>query len=362
MQSKTIVHLCRRFYPEIGGVEKHVYRISQEMIKDGHRVIIITLQPSDITEESKNVKKIFDDHQETKQNQLTIYRIHSTNNSSWQYKKSIWHWFLKNRQILKEADIIQVHDVFWWIIPIYPWLRKKLFMTFHGYEQIPLTQKQKFWHQVAHKLTRASLAIGGFHEKWYGVKADIVCFGAVDSLMNTERKSKNIDNQLKILYLGRMEHDVGLMQYLRGLKKTIDSGKIKKKIILEIVGEGSLEKEAKKYVAENNLPVIFLGKIENASSLIDHYDLLFASQYLVILEGLAVGKPIIAFAGNQFKEDYLLQTPFADWINIFSMSYELAEKILVTPNLKLVNKAQEWAKSQTWQKMVENYYQIWRLN
>ena len=42
----TIVFFARRFYPLIGGVEKHVMEISKRLLKKGHRVIVITEKTS----------------------------------------------------------------------------------------------------------------------------------------------------------------------------------------------------------------------------------------------------------------------------------------------------------------------------
>jgi len=33
--------LARRFYPEVGGVEKHVMEIGKRLVKKGHKVIVI---------------------------------------------------------------------------------------------------------------------------------------------------------------------------------------------------------------------------------------------------------------------------------------------------------------------------------
>ena len=37
-----ILFLARRFHPDIGGVEKHVFEIGKVMVKDGHEITVIT--------------------------------------------------------------------------------------------------------------------------------------------------------------------------------------------------------------------------------------------------------------------------------------------------------------------------------
>ena len=59
----NILFLTRLYYPHIGGVEKHVEKISQELIKLGHKITIVTEQYD------KQLKKT-DTHQD-----VTIYRI-----------------------------------------------------------------------------------------------------------------------------------------------------------------------------------------------------------------------------------------------------------------------------------------------
>ena len=89
-EKMKILFLTRRFYPDIGGVEKHIDKISSELIKRGHEIIVITENPKNY----KNHEKI---------NGIEIYRIpiESENGKKW----TIWKWLVKNRNLIKEADI-----------------------------------------------------------------------------------------------------------------------------------------------------------------------------------------------------------------------------------------------------------------
>ena len=42
VKKKNILFLTRSFYPNIGGVEKHVLELSKELIKRGYRITVIT--------------------------------------------------------------------------------------------------------------------------------------------------------------------------------------------------------------------------------------------------------------------------------------------------------------------------------
>lgn len=165
-----ILFFCRRFWPLIGGVEKHVLEISKRMIKKGNKIVVITEWGKD-----DGGLKAFEKFEE-----INIYRIPITTNEKLK-KFQIWRWLWKNRKLINEADIVHCHDLFYWFLPfkfIYP--RKKVFTTFHGYEgSQPPKWNQVLSHKTAGWLSMGTMAIGDWHEKWYGIKSDIVSYGAV---------------------------------------------------------------------------------------------------------------------------------------------------------------------------------------
>src|SRR3989344_872420 len=122
-----IVFLARRFYPDIGGVEKHVYEISKRLIKKGHKVTVIT--------QSEGDKDELDG--------IRIVRIDKASKNSSE-KLHIWKWMLSNRKLFTEANVVHSHDVFFWYLPLkllFP--SKKSFITFHGYETYPIKKIAK---------------------------------------------------------------------------------------------------------------------------------------------------------------------------------------------------------------------------
>lgn len=162
----NILFFSRLFYPHIGGVEKHVYEISKQLIKEGHMITVVTEQyTKDLPSE------------ETYQ-QIKIYRIPVKQN---RFKKFIvWKWFFQHLPLLKRADIIHCHDVFFWYLPFTFFLRKKVYTTFHGYETVfPPQQKAILIRKLSEKLSQGNICIGAFIEKWYGTKADIISYGGV---------------------------------------------------------------------------------------------------------------------------------------------------------------------------------------
>lgn len=159
----SIVFLSRLYWPHVGGVEKHLKKINQYLNSKGYKVIIVCEKHDPILS-----------HYEIK-NSIEIYRIPSGD------KLTVWIWWLRHLDLLINADIIHIHDVFWWFLPfrfILP--TKRVYMTFHGYEGTePPKWNQIFWHRLAALLTRGNICIGDFHRKWYGVKPDYISYGAV---------------------------------------------------------------------------------------------------------------------------------------------------------------------------------------
>lgn len=138
-------------WPHIGGVEKHVKKVVDELRQKGHKVKIIS---------EENIK-----YPHIKFLGL-LY---------------IWFWLFKNRNLIKNADIIHIHDVFIWYLPfrfLYP--RKKVFTTFHGWEgHWPLRWRDILMKRMAAKLSVGSIAVGKYIEKYYGIKVDKIVYGGI---------------------------------------------------------------------------------------------------------------------------------------------------------------------------------------
>ncbi|MDO8487817.1 MAG: glycosyltransferase family 4 protein [bacterium] len=162
--------MCRLCRPHVGGVEKHVAEICRSLSHKGYEITIIC---------EKHDEKL-PDHEE--KDGMELYRIPLPSRVGEKSKKwLIWKWWLHHSSLLRQADVIHIHDVFYWFLPFrLPFWNKKVYMTFHGYEgNDSPTLKQIFWHRIAAGLTQGNICIGDFHKKWYGVKPDDVSYGAV---------------------------------------------------------------------------------------------------------------------------------------------------------------------------------------
>ena len=72
---------------------------------------------------------------------------------------------------------------------------------------------------------------------------------------------------------------------------------------------------------------------------------------------------VVATYANAIKKDYLTCHPMAKNMIIAGSPAELAEKINHLTAVKeksMVETAYQWAKKQTWQKLADQYWQIWQ--
>lgn len=331
----NILFLCRLFYPHIGGVEKHVSKLSENLLKKGHKITIITEQYSKSLPLKENLGKI------------QIIRIP---NSITKNKFRIWFWFWKNRKTIENADIIHCHDVFYWYLPlrfIYP--LKKVYTTFHGYEGYPLRLKAIVMRKITEKLSVGNICVGDFIRKWYKTTPNFVVYGCADRV-----KNRRIKNENSAVFIGRLDEQTGILTYAEAvsiLKKKIPNFRFL------AIGDGNLKDKIKGKVEIANA-------LDNASELINDYNFAFVSRYLSIMEAMIARRLVFAVYDNPLKEDYLRMAPFSKYIEIFSSSSELVSKInfyLDNPKAKdkKVREAYSWAKNYTWDKMANTYLRLW---
>ena len=358
----TILFFARRFYPSIGGVEKHVLEVGKRLVQKGHRVIVIT-------EYEKNTNN---QNQQSSSPSATIEGIEINRIKAGKEGKlkkfRIWFELLKHLKVISSSDVVHCHDVFFWYLPfrfLFPF--KKVYTTFHGYEgnKIP-NKKAIFMHKLSEKLSYGNICVGDFLKKWYGTKPTFVTYGAVDlrKIKNEKENIKNTNEILKIVFLGRLEEETGIMEYLKAFKEV---SKKYKELRLVVLGDGSQAYKAKEYVKNNKLNVVFKGFVKNIDSEIDRASFVFTSRYLGILESLMSKKYVLAVYNNEIKRDYLQMTPFADFISISKNYNEIEDelnKYISNEKLKTlkINKGYAWVKNQTWDNMVNLYLKLWKLN
>jgi glycosyltransferase involved in cell wall biosynthesis len=335
------------FYPHIGGVEKHVKRISEELVMQGHKVSIMTVKHDSTLKDSEMLGKI---------------EIHRFPKGA---RSQIWDWIFKHRDLIENADIIHCHDFnsfILWYFPfrfLFPF--KPVFITFHGYEGIiPVPNKILFLRKITEYLTNGNICIGDYIPKWYGTKANYISYGAADLL-----PAEDDTNFEKAIFVGRLEKDTGIMTYINAIK--ILKKKYNINLEVEICGDGSLHKEIEELIKTNELNVKIFGFVENPTDYLIKCKFAFVSGYLAIIEAMAGKKLVFSVYDNELKRDYLYSIPNSKNTMVLASSPEtLASKIayfLKNPEKEkeIITNAYNFAREQTWQQLTAIYLKLWGL-
>ena len=251
-----VLFMCRLYWPHVGGVEKHVEKIT-EILSKKHQITIVC---------EKHDPKLPDYEIDRG---VAIYRIGGAG------KWAIWKWWLAHLQLIKQADIIHIHDVFFWFLPFrLPYRSKKVFITFHGWESIyPVPWKNIIIRKISELMANGNICVGEFIRKYYFTKPDYVIYGASEKTKYPKVKRSGA------IFLGRP--DQGL-EFYRQLAK-------KMKVKLDIFTSDP-----------------------NAGKYFYKYKYAFVSGYLSILEAMAQNTPVFTHYDNPLKYDYLNMTPFKD--------------------------------------------------
>ena len=255
-----ILFLAHYSWPHVGGVEKHVDRITERLKHKGHNVKVIS-------------------EEDIKYPHIKFLGL-----------LYIWFWLFKNRNLIKQSDIIQIHDVFIWYLPFrFLYSKKVVYTTFHGWGgHYPVPPKEIFLVRMAAKLSWRTIAVGKYIEKYYGIKVSKIVYGGTD----TPRESpfEHSRGVRGIVWVGRLERDTGLPQFLEWLMVN-DQG-----LRVDFVGDGQLRSECEKYGMVRGFtdPKPFLKRAK----------ICVPGGYLSYIEAKQADCKIMTFHNNPLKKDY----------------------------------------------------------
>lgn len=342
-----ILMLTRFYKPKVGGVEKHIEKVSQVLLKKGHKISVVATK-----------------HIPTLNDQERLKGIEVIRHKPWEgfvirRNISLLRWVLANRHIFAKADLFHGHDTYYWPLKIlFP--KKPFHITFHGYEGYPIKKKAIFVRKIFEKIARGNICVGIYLKKYYGTKPDFIIYGGVDL-------PKKFDYPVRYdaVFMGRLEEEAGILIYLKALKILNEQHHLTLKIV--ICGDGKLRRDCEEFSQKNKLEAIFTGFIPSSDDYLKYARFSFASNYLAIYEAAARKKLIFSVYGNQFKKEILESLPRSEKTLILSDSPDsLALKILYyfhhSEKARIITEeAYNWVKNQTWEKVADLYLRLWRL-
>lgn len=353
----NVLMITRRTHPKIGGVETHVKEVNKILRRKDISIRLIT-------------------ENQINSPQIPIFGLFY-----------IWLWFLRNRRLAEQADLVHVHDVFIWYLPIrLLFWAKPVYATFHGWEgRFPIPARYKWIRQISAKLAWGNICVGRYIEKWYGIQADFVTYGGVakihkqsltaykqsltlaiartkqsltraDARTNSKIKIQNDNSKIKILFIGRLEEDTGLPVYLKALR-LIKEGYPEMEV--EFLGDGPMREECEKQGKVRGFVADVLPHIRKAR-------FIFSSGYLSMLEAMACGKLVFAVYDNPVKKDYLKMSPFKNYAVIEKDPFRLAQSVAyfrehLREEKERAEAGARWTRQLSWGKVARLYLKLWRF-
>jgi len=349
MKKRKVLFISKYYKPHIGGVEKHVEKISQELIKKDYEITVLTENHTAVFENSKiSSKRIVNLKNQETIDDVKVIRIAYPKIKFFGLFK-IWSQLFKQIDLFKNADIIHIHDVFIWYLPLKFILpKKKVFTSFHGWEgQYPIPLKNILYKKLAAKLSKKNICVGKYIEKYYGIKADRITYGAVSiPKVKSDLKSK-VRNS--IVYVGRLETDTGLKVFLKALENLPGYN-------VDFCGNGPLADECAKYGKVHGFcdPQPYLIKAQFC----------FAGGYLTALEAMANQCVVLTAYDNLLSQNYWQLVPFKDFIILADSGNSLSQEILAISQEpkkleQITTNAFKWVKQQNWNDLAQIYTQLW---
>lgn len=305
----------------IGGVEKHVRILSNELEDRKHDVIELSLDGREL---------------------------------GWGGKLRSWRYLWENRQVIEDADVVHIHDVFWWYLPLLILFRKRhVYTTFHGWEGLyPPSFSARIQKKMAARFSRATIGVGDFFQKWYGVSPTKATYGALDPNLLPLAQAFTAPGKTKtIAFFGRLEEINGIRTAIEAFSKLREKG-----FTTLFIGDGSFQLEASRVGQVT-------GMLRSPYQFVSQADVVIASSYLAILESLALSKIVVGIATNPLKRDYLSNHPAARFMRFFSKPNGIVRFVTSVNPRRVSNSikdARAWAVDQTPNKLADQYEELWK--
>ncbi|KXK11101.1 MAG: Glycosyl transferase group 1 [Microgenomates bacterium OLB23] len=313
--------------------------VAERLVAKGHEVTVVCERQRAHDESMSNVEGI------TVQYLFLVRRASSKN-------FRIWLALLQRARLFATADIVHIHDVFVWYVPLrFLLFFKPVFTTFHGYEGVyPPAKKAVLLRRLSAALSKKTIEVGAYIATWYGTKPDVIVYGGATYLITTPPPMLP-KKTLRIAFIGRLAKDIGVKHYIKFFSI------LKKKHIthtVEIYGDGPMKKSMQHYGTLHGIVSETLDAVKNA-------DLVCASSYLSIIDALSFGRPVIALYGNPLKQQYLEEFPLRKYIVVANNPQKALEDYTnLMKHWDAVQVARETQNTFSWDSVVKTYRSIWK--
>ena len=299
----SILQVCAKYYPDIGGLESHVQNISERLAQKND-VSVLTTDPVGTLPKEEVI------------NGVRVRRFKSwAPNGSYYFSGDLKKFLVKESD---EYDIVHAHGYH-----AFPALyaaqakgRNKLVFTphYHGgghtFFRNLLHKPYKFFGSKIFEMTDRIICVSNYektlvmdHFKVEEKKVTVIPNGV--HLKEFENLKKRVQNHKTLLYVGRLEKYKGVQFLIKALQK------LRSNVIVDIVGKGSykntLIKLAMKLGVRNRIR--FFSELSRAE-LIQRYSeadvFLFLSKYeaygICVAEALASRTPCILANTSALRE------------------------------------------------------------
>lgn len=353
----NIVQVCPRYYPDSGGVEKIVQEISEHLVKRGHRVEVVTTDPTGLLQEHETI------------NNVNIIRFRSFAPDDAYYFSPGIYSYLKS----VECDLIHAHNYH-----AFPALMACMAKDDHRLILSP------YYHGKGHTLFRNLLF--KIYNRLFGTyffnKADLIISpsdfeaemlirsfkldrgkflviapGVEDEFFNLSG-STNSKKHRSILFVGRIEQYKGLQYVIKAMEYISSIGE--GGFVLNVVGSGPYKERLQKMAEKKKVKIIWQGQTSK-EQLYQQYreaNLLvllsgFETFGIVVAEALASRVPALVVKNSALGE-------FVDDKVCFSVenpsdAKELGDKILEICNMQIDFSGLSDKKVRKWDKVVDEY-------
>jgi glycosyltransferase involved in cell wall biosynthesis len=223
---------------------------------------------------------------------------------------------------------------------------------------VPVPKRARFYRTVAARITQGSICVGHYLTRWFDLHPDAVTYGAASIPSASVPPAP-----LKVLYVGRLAEDTGIDIYIEGL------GILRRQhgvdLPLVVCGDGPKRDASEALARQQGIQTDFVGFQPAPERFFSDCSIVFASGYLAILEAMAYRRPVFSVCHNPVKSDYLRLMPEADRILTVAESPENLAALLKEwcdgslDHEKKVERAYEFAREQSWSRLVETYERVW---